>query len=98
MADLCENHPDTLSIVCLYLDNERTFGTWQDLGIKLGINGGTLWTFKNPCGADSPSMTLLKKIETLKPGLRISTLEAAFGEDQLNLPAIVKVLRVLEGR
>ena len=96
VAELCENHPNILSIVCLKLDDKRILGTWQDLGIKLGLKGGTLWKFKNP-SSDSPSKTVLRKIESLKPALRITTLEAVFAEEELNLPAIARVLSALEG-
>lgn len=96
MADLCQNHPDTLSIMCLKLDDKHSLDNWQDLGIKLSITGGTLWKFKDPSG-DSPSETILRKIESLKPTLRITTLEAVFAEEQLNLPAIAEALSVLKG-
>ena len=96
MANLCQNHPDTLSIVCLKLDDKHSLDNWQDLGIKLGIKGGTLWKFKVPSG-DSPSKAVLTQIESTKPALRITTLEAVFAEEELNLPAVVEVLSVLKG-
>ena len=93
MTDL-EQHPETMNVVCLKLDDKRGPVNWHDLGIKLGIPYGTLRTFKDPSGY-SPSKVILKKIETLHPDLRIMTMEAAL--EEINLPAIARALNVLLG-
>jgi len=89
-----EQHPETMNVVCLKLDDKRGPVNWHDVGIKLGIPYGTLRTFKDPSGY-SPSKVILKKIETLHPDLRIMTMEAAL--EEINLPAIARALNVLLG-
>ena len=78
------------------MDDKYGLANWQDLGLELGIPGGELWKIKDPSG-DSPSGFIFKKLETLRPDLRITTIKAAFAREELNLPVIVQVLSVLPG-
>ena len=66
---------------------------WNDLGMKLGISGGTLRTFTDPSGY-SPSEVILRKMETLRPNLPITTIAAAVEKE---VPAAAKVLNELPG-
>ena len=93
VTDLCNDHPETLNAVCLKLDDMRGPINWYHLGMKLGISGGTLRTFRGPSGC-SPSEVILRMIETLRPN--ISTTEIAATVEQ-EVPAVAKVLNELPG-
>jgi len=71
VADLCENFPETLSNICIQLDNKRFVKNWYDLGMKIGIKGKELRTFEDST-EDSPAEAVLNKIYTLKPDLLLA--------------------------
>ena len=93
VTDLCNDHPETLNAVCLKLDDMRGPIYWYHLGMKLGISGGTLRTFRDPSGY-SPSEVILRKMETLRPNLSVTTIAAAAEKE---VPALAKVLNELPG-
>lgn len=90
--DLCNDHPETLNAVCLKLDMRGPIN-WHYLGMKLGISGGTLRTFRDPSGC-SPSEVILKKIATLRPNISTTTIAATVKEE---VPAVAKILNELSG-
>ena len=74
VAELCENWPETLSIICIHLDDKRSGKNWYQLGIKIGIKGKALRKLQNP-SEDSPADTVLRKIKTLKSDLLLTDME-----------------------
>ena len=93
VTDLCNDHPETLNAVCLKLDDKRGPINWYHLGMKLGISGGTLRTFRDPSGC-SPSEVILQKIATLRPNISTTTIAATVEQE---VPAVAKVLNELSG-
>ena len=74
VADLCENFPETLSNICIQLDDKRFVKNWEDLGMKIGIKGNELRTFKNSSG-DSPAEAVLNTIYTWQPDLLLTDMK-----------------------
>ena len=66
---------------------------WKQLGMKLGISEGTLKKFRDPSGY-SPSKAILRKMQTLRPNLPITTIAAAAEKE---VPAAAKVLNEFPG-
>jgi len=100
VVDLCENFPETLSNICIQLDDKRFVKKWDDLGMKIGIKGNELRRFKNST-EDSPSEAVLNTIYTLEPDLLLTDMK----EDlkKLNLvpgidEAVANALRNFKGK
>lgn len=69
VTDLWENHFSALSTVCIMLDDVDCPYDYKHLASQLGISGSTLRTFKYGDSSESPSMVVLKILETKKPKL-----------------------------
>ena len=69
VTDLWEKHFSTLSTVCIMLDDMDCPYNYKHLASWLGISGSTLRTFKYGDSSESPSMIVLKILETQKPNL-----------------------------
>lgn len=95
MTNLCDLYPDILCNVCLKLDDKRVINNWKDLGLKIGINGATLLSFKAPSD-DSPTEVILKTIETLKPRLPIVKIKEVL--KNLKLSTVAAELNNLPGK
>lgn len=91
MNDLCDNHPETLLNICLHLDDNRSVRYWYHLGLKIGISGEILRSFKGP-SEFSPSNAILEKIATLKPKLPLMDVETVLQEVEKWVPGISNVL------
>lgn len=91
MNDLCDNHPETLLNICLHLDDTRSVRYWYHLGLKIGISGEILRSFKGP-SEFSPSNAILEKIATLKPKLPLTEVQLVLEEVEKWVPSIDKVL------
>ena len=96
MNDLCNKHPETLWNICLHLDDSRSVQYWYHLGLKIGINGEILRSFKGPYEF-SPSKAILEKIETLNPELSLMEVQMVLLEVEKWLPGICNVLNNLLG-
>ncbi|PFX16436.1 hypothetical protein AWC38_SpisGene19292 [Stylophora pistillata] len=94
--DLCDKHPETLWNVCLNLDDMRSVSHWYHLGLKIGINGERLKSFKDP-SEFSPSQAILEKIETLRPQLPLTEMQMVLKELEKWIPGIGNVLNDLLG-
>ncbi|XP_022804994.1 uncharacterized protein LOC111342212 isoform X3 [Stylophora pistillata] len=92
--DLCDKHPETLWNVCLNLDDMRSVSHWYHLGLKIGINGERLKSFKDP-SEFSPSQAILEKIETLRPQLPLTEMQMVLKELEKWIPGIGNVLNDL---
>ncbi|XP_058947849.2 uncharacterized protein [Pocillopora verrucosa] len=91
MNDLCDNHPETLLNICLHLDDNRSVRYWYHLGLKIGISGEILRSFKGP-SEFSPSSAILEKIATLKPKLPLMKVLTVLQEVEKWVPGISNVL------
>ena len=91
MNDLSNNHPGTLWNICLRLDDNRSVRYWYHLGLKIGISGEILRSFKGP-SEFSPSNAILEKIATLKPKLPLMDMETVLQEVEKWVPGISNVL------
>ena len=94
MNDLSNNHPGTLWNICLRLDDNRSVRYWYHLGLKIGISGEILRSFKGP-SEPSPSKAILEKIETLNPDLSLEEVQNVLLEVEKWLPGICNVLKNL---
>ncbi|XP_066021975.1 uncharacterized protein [Pocillopora verrucosa] len=94
MNDLCNKHPETLWNICLHLDDNRSVQYWYHLGLKIGIGGEILRSFKGPYEF-SPSKAILETIETLKPELSLMEVQMVLLEVEKWLPGICNVLNNL---
>ena len=94
MNDLCNKHPETLCNICLHLDDNRSVSYWYHLGLKIGISGDVLRSFKDPSGS-SPSKAILEKIETLNPELSLEDVQTVLLQVEKWLPDIRNVLKNL---
>lgn len=74
VADLCENCPETLSKVCIQLDDKSFVTNWHDLSIRIGIKGKELRKLQDP-SEDSPAVAVLNTIYTLEPDLLLTDLK-----------------------
>ena len=61
VADLCEKCPETLSNICVQLDDKRCVKNWYDLGMKIGIKGKQLLKLQDP-SEDSPAEVVLDTV------------------------------------
>ena len=100
VADLCENHLETLRTICIKLEDKHFVNNWQNLGIEIGMKGTQLRKFNNP-SEYSPADVVLRKIETLKPDLLLTDMKRGLGG--LNLEpgladAIANVLNDFRGK
>ena len=91
MNDLCNKHPETLWNICLHLDDNRSVQYWYHLGLKIGISGEILRSFKGP-SEFSPSSAILEKIATLKPKLPLMKVQTVLQEVEKWVPGISNVL------
>ena len=97
---LCEMCPETLSNICIQLDDKRSVNNWHDLGLKIGLKGKQLRKFQEP-SEDSPADVVLNMIYTLEPALLLTDMKDELQE--LNLDAgihgaIANVLEHFEGK
>lgn len=69
VTDLWEKHFSALSTVCIMLDDADCPCDYKNLASQLGISGSTIRTFKYGDSGESPSMIVLKILETKKPKL-----------------------------
>ena len=97
---LCEMCPETLSNICIQLDDKRSVTNWHDLGLKIGLKGKQLRKLQEP-SEDSPAAVVLNMIYTLEPDLLLTDMKNELRE--LNLDAgiygdIDNVLKHFEGK
>lgn len=91
VTDLWEKHFSTLSTVCIMLDDKDCPYNYKHLASRLGISASTLRKFKYGDSSESPSMVVLKKLETQKPNL--STDDMVVALNSLGLETIAKELK-----
>jgi len=97
---LCEMCPETLSNICVQLDDKRFVKNWHDLGLKIGLKGKQLRKLQEP-SEDSPANVVLNVIYSLEPDLLLADMKNELRE--LNLDAgiqgaIANVLEHFEGK
>lgn len=91
VTDLWENHFSALSTVCIMLDDVDCPYDYKHLASQLGISGSTLRTFKYGDSSESPSMVVLKILETKKP--KLSTDDMVVALTGLGLKTIADELK-----
>lgn len=91
VTDLWENHFSALSTVCIVLDDVDCPYGYKHLASQLGISGSTLRTFKYGDSSESPSMVVLKILETKKP--KLSTDDMVVALTGLGLKTIADKLK-----
>lgn len=91
VTDLWENHFSALSTVCIMLDDVDCPYDYKHLASELGISGSTLRTFKYGDSSESPSMVVLKILETKKP--KLSTDEMVVALTGVGLKTIADELK-----
>ena len=74
VADLCEKCPETLSNICIQLDDKRVVNNWYDLGLKIDINGKQLRALQDS-SEYSPAEEVLNTIYTLQPDLLLTNMK-----------------------
>ena len=95
VADLCEKCPETLSMICLQLDDKRFVKNWHDLGMKIGIKGKQLRNLQDS-SEYSPAEVVLNAIYTLEPDLLLTDLKDYLRELNLADGIDVAIANVLE--
>lgn len=97
---LCERCPETLSNICIQLDDKRFVKNWHDLGLKIGLKGKQLQKLQEP-SEDSPADVVLNMIYTLEPDLLLTDMKDELRELNLDAgihEAIAKALVHFEGK
>ena len=74
VADLCEKCPETLSNICIQLDDRRFVQNWYHLGLKIGIDGKQLQKLQDS-SENSPAEEVLNTIYTLAPDLLLTDMK-----------------------